>query len=186
MIRSTILLGMSLVFLFCSGFMCNAKRPDSVSEASKLRKKAYLAANESKNDIIKTVVEVYREAEYKRIDLEINAALEEDFAKVKANAAATGGAINADVAIAGTKRLIDFRDKERNAARKSVDDKLKQIDDIIARADTNILIANKLNDAVEEYESAGVDVTAAGKAIEEILSLVEKQNKPKSKAPVLE
>lgn len=184
--RPIILFCMAAVFLFCNGFMCNGKRPDSVSEASKLRKKAYLAANESKNEIVKTVVEVYRQAEYKRIDLEINAALEEDFAKVKANASATGGNIPADVAIAGTKRLIDFRDKERAAARKSVDDKLLQIDDIIARADSNILIANKLNDAVEEYESAGVDVTAAGKAIEEILSLVEKQNKPKPKAPVLE
>lgn len=171
-----VILVLSGLLLFAPG--CG-KRPPEVTEASKLRKQAYLAANESKNAIIATIVEVYREAEYRRIDLEIDRAIEEDFAKVRANATAFNNQVPVETAIAGTKRLIATREAERTAARKLVDERLKDIDAIVAQADTNILIANRLHDAVEEYENVGIDVSAAGKAVEEILALVGKQSKPK-------
>lgn len=182
--KRSIVLPMLAAFMLFSGFVCAPKRPASVEEAAKLRKDAYLAANEGKTEIINAILEVYRKTEYARIDREIELALEADFAEVRKNAAATGGVVPVELAIAGTKKLNATRDAEREKFRALVDEAILQIKAEIDRADSNVLIANKLNDAIDEYERAGIDTTAAKKAVDEILSIVTK-DKQKPKAEII-
>lgn len=171
------------IVVLCFAAGC-AQRAAVVKEGSDLRKKAYVAVSENKSKIIDAVIAVYREAEYRRIDLEINAALEADFAEVRKKAALNGGNVPIDQAIDGAKKLISTREKEREGARAKVDAAILQLQAIVARADTDLLIANKLNDAIESYESAGVDVSAAKRAVEEIMDLAAK-NTPRSKSEPL-
>lgn len=158
---------------------CTSRHPDA-NKGADLRKRAYVNVSESKDKIIATIAEGYRQAEYDKIDLQIAAALEADFAQVRKNANAFGGSIPVEQAIEGTKKLIATREKERTEARAKVDASLAQLQEIIVRANTDLLIANKLNDALEEYDRAGIDVSAATKAVEEIMALAAK-NKPKAK-----
>lgn len=157
---------------------CFGGRKPEVNEGADLRKRAYVNVSESKDQIIATIAAGYRDAEYARIDLEIERALEADYAQVRKNANAFGGSIPVEQAIEGTKKLIAVREKERTEARAKVDAALVEMQAIITRANTDLLIANKLNDALEEYDRAGIDVSAATKAVEEIMALAAK-NKPK-------
>ena len=150
------------------------KPPAAVTEGQDLRKKAYNAANDGKNKIIETILEVYKTAEYARIDGEINAALEKNKSEVRGKAALFGNVVPVEQAIEGMEKILTTREAERVRLRGLVDSKIAECRKIVVEADKNFLIANKLADALDGYENAGVDVSAAGKAVEEILALMKK------------
>ena len=167
------LLGVMVMCFFSFGFIGGCgKRPPSVQEGADLRKAAYTATSEGKSEIIEQILVFYREAEFKRIDVEIDRALQDDFAQVRKNAQATGGSVPVDQAIEGARKLISTREIERAGLRAAVDKAITDMRAIVAKAETNMLIANKLNDVVEEYEKAGVDISAAKTAVQEIITLM--------------
>lgn len=153
---------------------CSDKRADAVKQGSDLRKQAFTQVSENKTKIIDAIIEAYREAEYRRIDLEIDALITEDENKVRELAKANGGMVKIEDAISGARKLLALREKERAAARATVDAGIKELQSIVRQADVDLLIANKLNDAIESYENSGVDVSAAKKAVDEIMDLVAK------------
>lgn len=160
------------VILMLSG--CG-KRAPAAKEGADLRKKAYVAVSENKSKILAVVIEAYRAAEYRSADALIDAAIERDFEQVRKNAAANGGNVPVEMAIDGARKLLSVREKERADARERVDAVCAQLKAAVEDAETEMLIANKLNDALEEYESSGVDLSAARGAIDEILELVKKR-----------
>jgi hypothetical protein len=127
--------------------------PPSIIAASKERSAATRAYAGAMQEVIGTVIAAYRKAELDKIEMAVAT-------DIKANA----GKFDAE----GIALLIQKRD-EKVAA---IDDICRQLRAAVDRAETNLLIEAKLADAMEKYESAGIDMSSAKTAIDEILKLV--------------
>lgn len=149
-------IAMSLAALLAASCAGCLVAPPSVVAASRERSASTRAYAGAMNEVIGTVIAAYRKAEMDKIEMAVAA-------DVKANA----GKFDAE----GIALLIKKRD-EKIAA---IDDICRQLRAEIGKAETNLLIEAKLADAMEKYEEAGIDMSSAKSAIDEILKLVTKE-----------
>jgi len=167
------------------------------------RPKKVTAAAEARNDAVKTyvmndnaadafLIEKYKESELKRVDMayklkmaELKAALKRD---LETMAKASGGVLKFTPEQAAS--VIEKVENKKTAILLQRDIMMRQVD-TVARAlytarernKINLAIATKLNEAIEDYEGAGVDMTAAQKSIEAIILLLQKHNVLDEKGP---
>jgi len=146
-----------LLWLACSGCFLT---PAPVQQARQQRTAAYAeyAANNSK--ILDFVIEQYRMAEYARIE----ALLLQDFEATKKLPSAAD-------AVA---KMIEL-DGKRIIAKGAVDAQIVKLCGSVAKAQTDLAIAAKLDEAIAAYENAGIDASVISGAADTILGIL-KQN----------
>lgn len=143
------------------------KPPPAIAEGRQLTRTAYLNVADNEAAIIEALITGYRAEANARIDAAVQTEL-------KLGQAAAGTSSN-------TQQTMDFTQRvyaDRDAKRIEVDQACAHVRQIVAQARKDLVIAAKLEAVLDQYENAGVDIRAAGKAVSEILSLM------KTKAPV--
>ncbi len=165
---SILLLPLAGLLLVCaSGCM---RQPKEVTEGRNLARSAYLNVNANNNRIIETLITAYRDAQYAAID----AAAEQDKAaalkKAEAEAAAGRPVTPAQV--------LEFADKlqaSKKAKYDEVNGRITELRAAIDKGQSDLLVAAKLEEALDRFDAAGVDMSAATNAVDKILAIVGKK-----------
>lgn len=140
------------------------KPPAGVNEARNLKREALQSYAANNEKIVEAILQSSATEAYAHID----ARFEADLAEARRRAEALGGKVDVNLAIEGMKKLV----AERDAARKRVDEEVEKIRGIVAQAQVDLAITMKLDEVLERYENAGIDVSIARGAAEQILGLV--------------
>lgn len=140
------------------------ERPDAVSSAATMRRQAMKNYGENMNTIVTSIVDAYRQAERNRIDLLYQA----DIEAAKTAAAANGGNVNIETAIAGMQKM----EAKRQSLYAQVETRCAELQAVVKKAGNDLTIALKLDEAVEEWETTGVTVEAASTAVEKIMAII--------------
>jgi len=163
-----------LILAFALSAGCS-KRPPQVNEANATKKKAFIAASEGKSKIIAAVLEGLKKAEYDRIDMKIEVEMQKQLALVRQNVGADGK-VNADQAIAGMQKLVEFRDSERAKHRAAVDAAIERVRELVSQTDDQLAIALELDELVDKFDNAGIDMSGVRSAVSQILDVWKKQS----------
>ena len=153
-----------ILALFLAGLSGCFSKPAAVDRAVNLKKQALQSYEGNTAKILEAVLTAYRAAEFARIDT----LLDLDIQKV--TAANAGKPVELGVAIDGMKKLM----LQREAAQRAVEEQIFKLRETVARAKTDLVIAQKLDDVLQQYADVGVDTAIADKAVSEILGLLKK------------
>lgn len=181
--RFVMLFLLLIAVMFSFGFG-GCTRPKEVSAASKARTdsiKTYVANDEVEDAFL---IEKYKESEKKRVNMayklkmeELKAATHQDLRRQAAKSPDGKLTMSPQQAFWA---MQDVEDKKEAILLKR-DMMLGQVDIAVSalyaarkRNKLNLAVATKLNDVIEEYENAGVDMTAAQKGIDSIFKVLEK------------
>ena len=160
-----------VLLFFCLAGCFGGARPPVVSEASNTKRKAYQMYAEGQEQILDAILAAYKAEARARISL----GMQKDIETARHNAEKTDGKVSIDQALTFAQKLMD----ERDAAMFKVDASVSQLREIMARNKVNLAIAMKLDEAIEAYETAGYDMSAAKNAVGEIMDLIAKTTKGK-------
>lgn len=157
-----------LLALACLGLAastgCAQKPPPEVLEARDFKRKSIQAYAESNDEILEAILSAYRAEAYEHLETKIRG----DIATATRNAAASNGQVKIEDAI----RFMQQVEGDRSTGRAKIDAAVAQIKVAMASARVNLAIGLKVDEALTEYENAGIDMSAARTAIDEIMALV--------------
>jgi hypothetical protein len=141
------------------------KRPAAVEQGHVMVRTAYLNVAENQQKILDAVIAGYRAAEYARIDADVTADLQEG---------ARRAGPNSDTAqsVAFVQKIYAARDIRRA----DVDARVQRLRLIGEQARKDLLVAAKLDAALDQFDNTGIDLSAATKAVEQILQLGKSSN----------
>jgi len=86
------------------------------------------------------------------------------------------GKVNADQAIAGMQKLVEFRDSERAKHRAAVDAAIERVRELVSQTDDQLAIALELDELVDKFDNAGIDMSGVRSAVSQILDVWKKQS----------
>ena len=157
-----------MLLLACLGLSfaagCATKPPPEVLEARDFKRKSIQAYAESNDEILDAILAAYRAEAYEHLETKIRG----DIATATRNAAASNGQVKIEDAI----KFMQQVEGDRSTGRARIDAAVAQIRVAMAQARVNLAIGLKVDEALSEYENAGVDMSAARKAVDEIMALV--------------
>lgn len=157
-----------MLLLACLGLSfaagCAQKPPPDVLKAQDYKRKSIQAYAESNDEVLNGILEAYRAEAYEHLETKIQA----DIATAARNAEAAQGQVKLEWAMAFMAKIEGVRAD----GRKRIDASIETIRKGMAQARVNLAIGLKVDEALSEYENAGVDMSAARKAIDEIMALV--------------
>lgn len=142
------------LLLFLTGCFID---PRPVQDARELRTQAITHYAANSGAMVNFAIAAYQQAEYARVDALYYQ--DTDAAKQQANAA---------MAVA---KVLELNAK-RDQAKAKVDAQVAKLKAIADRAQRDPAIALKLDEAVREYENAGVDITAVPGTVDGILGIL--------------
>ena len=120
--------------------------------------------------VLEAILEAYKSEAYGRIEDRVLA----DIQTARHNAEKTQGQVHIDQAIAFMQKL----DSERTIGRGKADAAMDKIRAVMRTVRVNLAISMKLDEAIERYENAGVDMSAAKAAVSEIMGLIQQRVQP--------
>lgn len=147
----------------CTGCM-SAKAPPEVTEGRALKRNAIQAYAQANDQIVEGILGAYRAQAYDALEQRIK----RDIDKAVVAAGKTGGQVDITQALG----FMDSLQSDREAGRTKIDASIQQIRQAMDKGRVNLAIAMKIDEALEQYESAGVDMSAARKAVDDVLQLV--------------
>lgn len=147
---------------------CAATKAPPAIEATWQAKDTAVRTYQRNNDLIlEALIKAYRAAEVRTI--EANYARDIDAMRFRAQA--TQGMVKLEDAIEAYRHF----ETARQAAIDRVDAEIASFREIVARAQVDMAVALKLDEVLHQYESAGVDMSAAKNAISQIMDLLQQR-----------
>lgn len=160
--RVLLMLGLFGLSLMCFGFSCASPDPRA-NEAMDVRDKALVQFSANTDIVVEGILQGYRAASLQQV---------EDFyaqnlKKVAGNADATG-----KVDAAKAVQFLLEADQQRQSQKAAIEEQISKALAAYRESKRDLVIAQKLNQVLREYENAGVDVTAAQSAATQIIELL--------------
>lgn len=153
-----------LVLITVSGCM-GTKPPIAIQQASDLKRTAITNYAANVDRILNTLLDGYRSEAYARIDTLAKIDMETG----RQAAAASGGKVDFAQATAFMDRLQETKESKR----REVDASISKIREIMAGASVDLALNLKLDEVVQRYADAGIDLSAAQTAIDQILAIIQ-------------
>lgn len=145
-----------LPLLLC-GCIFSFKAPVPVEQARAQRSEATSRYVVNSTALIDFAIRMYQQSEYARVD----ALYMQDILAAKALPDAS----------AAVTKMIDL-DAKRDVAKGKVDAQVAKFRAIATKAQTDPIIAMKLDEAISQYEAAGIDASAIPGTVDGILSVL--------------
>lgn len=154
-----ILLVLPLVLL--SG--CFSKPNPQVNEAMDFRDQALLNYSANTDVIVGAILDGYRQAALKQVE----DFYQQDLKKVASNMDASG-----KVDAAKAVQFLLEADQIRQQRKQAIEEQVSKALAAYNESKKDLVIAQKLNQVLKAYENAGVDITAAQTAAQQIISIL--------------
>lgn len=165
--RTLCMFGLLAISLMSMGFSCSA--PDArVGNAMDLRDQALLNYSANTDVVVKGILEGYRGASLKQV---------EDFYAQDLSKVATNAGPDGKVDAAKAVQFLLEADQQRQQRRKDVDDQIAKALAAYEESKKDLVIAQKLNQVLRAYENAGIDITAAQNAAQQIIDILKPPKK---------
>jgi hypothetical protein len=147
------------------GCMGTKPSPEIVA-ANDMKREAITNYAANVDQVLDVLLEGYRKEAYARIDTLVQI----DMKQAEANAKASGGQVD----LAQALEFFNKIDRQREEKRAEVDESIKQIRKVMATASVDLALNLKLDEVVQRYAQAGVDLTSAQAAIDQIMAIIKR------------
>ncbi len=161
---------LALPVFFCLGMFSCSPPDQRANEAMDVRDQALLQFSANTDVLVDGILQGYRAAQLQQVE----GFYAQDLAKVSANAGADG-----KVDAAKAVQFLLEADRLRQQRRAQVEDQVAKALATYRESKRDLIIAQKLNQVLRAYENAGVDLTAAQHAAEQLIQIL----KPQPPAP---
>lgn len=149
---------------FVLGGCLGVKPSPAIQAANDLKRKAITNYAANIDRVLDVLLESYRKEAYSHVDTKVRI----DMKTAETNAQATGGKVDLGQALLFFEKL----NQQREQKRAEVDQAISAIRRVMAGAQVDLALHLNLDEVVQRYSDAGVDLSAAQSAIDQILELI--------------